>query len=133
MSDSSARKICFEIMPFYMWLDSFWQGLTQFRAIFVYLFSIPAFSKNFKIFEMASNADDPKDVLDFKFRSIRNVKVRPEGEDEEPTSKTPTQKLAVANSLGLLFAGKIPHVLFGTLIYSKVSLIQQEERIVFGA
>ena len=68
---------------------------------------------------MASNADDPKDVLDFKFRSIRNVKVRPEGEDEEPTSKTPTQKLAVANSLGLLFAGKIPHVLFYPLIYSK--------------
>ena len=83
---------------------------------------------------MASNADDPKDVLDFKFRSIRNVKVRPEGEDEEPTSKTPTQKLAIANSLGLLFAGKIPHVLIYPLIYSKIFFnFQQEKRIAFGA
>ena len=51
---------------------------------------------------MAQPADDPKDVLDFKFRSLRKIKLHPDNGTEP---KNPTQKLAVANSLGLIFAG----------------------------
>ena len=51
---------------------------------------------------MAQPADDPKDVLDFKFRAVRKIKLH---SDNVPEPKNPTQKLAVANSLGRLFAG----------------------------
>ena len=54
---------------------------------------------------MASAADDPKEMLDFKFRSMRRIKLN-QNETEEVASKSNTQKLAVANSLGSLFAGK---------------------------
>ena len=52
---------------------------------------------------MASPADEPKEVKDFSFRSMRRVKIQT---DKEEISKTPTQRLAVANSIGFLFAGK---------------------------
>ena len=54
---------------------------------------------------MATPADEPKDVLDFKFRSIRKVRLHDETEIGE-IPKEPTQKLAVANTLGRIFAGK---------------------------
>ena len=54
---------------------------------------------------MAKPADDPKDILDFKFRSMRKIRLQDESEAGE-LSKDPTQKLAVANSFGKLFAGK---------------------------
>ena len=53
---------------------------------------------------MAQPADDPKDVLDFKFRAVRKIKLH---NDNVSEPKNPTQKLAVANSLGRLFAGLI--------------------------
>ena len=54
---------------------------------------------------MATPADEPKDVLDFKFRSIRKVRLHDETAIGE-IPKEPTQKLAVANTLGRIFAGK---------------------------
>ena len=54
---------------------------------------------------MATPADEPKDVLDFKFRSIRKVRLHDETAIGE-VPKEPTQKLAVANTLGRIFAGK---------------------------
>ena len=53
---------------------------------------------------MATPADDPKDVLDFKFRSIRKIRLHDEASIGE-IPKEPTQKLAVANTLGKIFAG----------------------------
>ena len=54
---------------------------------------------------MAAPADEPKEVKDFSFRSMRRVKIQTDS-DKEEKSKTPTQRLAVANSIGFLFAGK---------------------------
>ena len=55
---------------------------------------------------MATPADDPKDVLDFKFRSIRKIRLHDESAMGE-IQKEPTQKLAISNTLGRIFAGKI--------------------------
>ena len=55
--------------------------------------------------KMAAPADEPKEVKDFSFRSMRRVKIQTDS-DKEEISKTPTQRLAVANSIGFLFAGK---------------------------
>jgi hypothetical protein len=57
---------------------------------------------------MAQPADEPKDVLDFKFRSIRRIRFNEEitgAQCFKATPYTPTQRLAVANSLGRIFAG----------------------------
>ena len=51
-------------------------------------------------------ADDPKEVLDFKFRSIRKVRLHDENAVGE-IPRQPTQKVAVANTLGRIFVGKI--------------------------
>lgn len=58
---------------------------------------------------MAAPAKDPKDVLDFKFRSMRRIKL--EDGANEADGKEPTQKLAVSNDYGLLFAGKTMMIL----------------------
>ena len=70
---------------------------------------------------MATPADEPKDVLDFKFRSIRKVRLHDETEIGE-IPKEPTQKLAVANTLGRIFAGKnyLKHMPIGGIM----SLVQ---------
>ena len=53
---------------------------------------------------MATPASDPKDVLDFKFRSLRKIRLHDEvvGENVKET----TQKLAVSNIYRRIFAGK---------------------------
>ena len=50
-------------------------------------------------------ADDPKEVLDFRFRSIRKVRLHDENAVGE-IPRQPTQKVAVANTLGRIFVGK---------------------------
>lgn len=56
---------------------------------------------------MAQPADEPKEVSDFKFRSLRKIHIFDEREADSGASNYPTQKLAVANSLGVVFVGKI--------------------------
>lgn len=58
-------------------------------------------------FAMAEPADEPKEVSDFKFKSLRKIRIHGEAESENFPKKCTTQKLAVANSLGIIFAGKI--------------------------
>ena len=59
---------------------------------------------------MATLAPDPKDVLDFKFRALRNIRLQDNQAGSECLKQlgaTPTQRLAVSNTLGFVFAGKI--------------------------
>ena len=67
---------------------------------------------------MATPADEPKDVLDFKFRSIRKVRLHDETAIGD-IPKEPTQKLAVANTLGRIFAGKNYFRIIFALLNSK--------------
>ena len=52
-------------------------------------------------------ASGPRDVSDFKFVQMRPVQLETNGELEDEVYKRPTQLMAVANKIGLIFAGKI--------------------------